>query len=135
MDAKAKIVRWECRPLNWEVQYQQRDDGEWVKFTDHEAALAELRNEKDGVLRQYAENVSAEMEGLLIQLRNAEQRNTTLLTGLEALAGEWEVRGLELESVGESEADFINAAALTSAANRLRRTLASAGLEGKDVPR
>lgn len=110
MDAKAKVVRWECRPLNWEVQYQQRDDGEWVKFTDHEAALAELMAEceKRG-------------EGLVFQSQGWEEANerlATLLTGLEALAGEI-----------EAAAGHTCATAQENWARRIR-TLASAGLEG-----
>lgn len=110
MDAKAKVVRWECRPLNWEVQYQQRDDGEWVKFTDHEAALAELKD-------QALADVTGKLKAELAQ-RKTERALQTLLSGLEALAGEIEWMA------GNNNADEHKRWARTI------RTLASAGLEG-----
>lgn len=88
MTAKSETVgvvavqRWECRPLNWEVQYHQRDDGEWVKFTDHESALAELRAEL------HEKEISR--LGAIDRLEGFRIEHERLITGLEALAGEWE---------------------------------------------
>lgn len=86
MDAKAKVVAWRYRdaemaerdqwhyldlpPLNEYAEVQAL-----IPLTDHEAALAELRTERDEMNGQRVKEIT---------------NNLSLLSGLEALAGEWE---------------------------------------------
>lgn len=121
MDAKAKVVRWECRPLNWEVQYQQRDDGEWVKFTDHEAALAEQVAAYERMDAAYLAQWEA--------TQDAKSKLTTLLTGLEALAKRMYADAEDKDRHYEWKCccDLYGGLLMTLHAS----TLASAGLEGK----
>lgn len=90
-----------------------------------ESALAELSTQKDGVLHKYVENVSAEMEELLARAASAENKHATLLSGLEALAGEWEAEVKET-GLGSPVAD----AAMITCAIEIRDLVSSCS-EGK----
>ena len=47
--AVASVQRWDCRPMNWQVQYHKSPTGEWVKFADHQSALHAAEAERDAL--------------------------------------------------------------------------------------
>lgn len=95
-----------------------------VTLTDHEAALAEVQADRDCWEQQAADRLK--------DWDDMRTKYETLLTGLEALAGEW-----LKEPLGQYEYDQGHAEGMHDCGNELRyrlaelRTLSSAGLEGK----
>lgn len=146
MDAKAEVV-WlyevdagtDC--ACWFVG-NRVDEGAvpFIPLTDHEAALADLRNERDELFALCEKRG----DGLIAQSQGweaANERIATLLTGLEALAGVVDVIRLNSDyadayMVNENipvEARLRRARQVDQAIEKIEklRTLASAGLEGK----
>lgn len=111
MDAKAKVVRW--GPPQGTVS-MQCEEGAFVLYDDHEAALAEELE-----LRMSLES----------SWQDAERRLTTLLAGLEALAGEMREE-MKVLGGGSGSVNSWKYDTLEDIEKRIR-TLASAGLEGK----
>lgn len=145
MDAKAKVVNmlavfdfelagWEDGSEPYENLWAARceyvrlsgiEEAHELILTDHEAALAELAGEVSKLKDESLADVTGKLKAELAQ-RKAERQLQTLLTGLEALAGEWD-QSAKYAGYADDARE-----AWTECANELRRTLASAGLEGKD---
>lgn len=101
-------------------------------LTDHEAALAELVAERDELVKD-RDSWFAKCDEALGKLYTERMSSEALLTGLEALAGEFELWArMKNEAAGENPDSFLkgSASAYSYVAGELR-TLASAGLEGK----
>lgn len=90
MDAKAKVVATlrltEFVSYHWEtsVPVYEMPLGPYIPLTDHEAALADLAERHTATERNAC---------LMAELANDEKRKRqALLTGLEALAWEWDAK-------------------------------------------
>lgn len=155
MNAKAKVVAWRYRrdgTLKWAytdipleagaaLGSMEHETQELIPLTDHKAAMAELHGDIQrltacvDVLQSRVEHFAQMANEELRKHEDAKESNSTLLSGLEALAGEWEVRALEVDSYADSDEDRMVSSCLNSASNELRKRIAelvaSAGLEGK----
>lgn len=132
MDAKAKVVRYMFWPhgakwldgvlQSYGAEMEINSAGDYVLHSDHELALVELIKEHEAALAELRKLYDANLgryQFMSGRLLAAEEKLTTLFSGLEALAGEI-----------EAAAGHACATAQENWARKLR-TLASAGLEGK----
>lgn len=142
MDAKAKVVAFRpvvrkdgnatcgytahmtSKPDNRDSDWRGEESRQWVRLTDHEAALAELRAERDAWQKS-----SQTWQGIA-QRRTSEL--DALRSGLEALAGEWEMLAAQFYKQN-TDISNVEAASMKNDAKQLRQLIASSATGEKNT--